>query len=338
MYRRYDIFDLVKFVLSFFVVGIHTLGQYGQIPILRIAVPLFFIISGYLFFSSHESQVSKKKIKKFIHRNGQLYIFWFVASLPITIIKWAEEGLFKDLRGALTIFVRFLFGSTWGGSWFVAALIVDVCLIWWIDTRSKGKWWFVFWGGIYIVCCVLSNYYKLLSEHSILIILAKLYPGVLYNSFPAGLVWVWTGKIFAQNRTAVSFVKKQYWIGALVVSAVLFWGECYFVKKLESGVANDCFFMLLPLCISLFGILVNIDINCKLACQLRKVSVIIYCSHTSVYWLVKHVIDLERKMFGNSWGYEMVQFGLTIMLCGLLSYLILMLEKKCCCKILRASY
>ena len=45
-----DILDLAKFVMAIMVVGIHTLGKYGIYPVFRIAVPLFFMISSYLFF------------------------------------------------------------------------------------------------------------------------------------------------------------------------------------------------------------------------------------------------------------------------------------------------
>ena len=39
-----DIIDITKFVMSFMVVGIHTLGNNGIYPLFRIAVPLFFMI------------------------------------------------------------------------------------------------------------------------------------------------------------------------------------------------------------------------------------------------------------------------------------------------------
>ena len=54
-----EILDVTKFVLAIMVVGIHTLGKYGIYPLFRIAVPLFFMISSYLFFSNSESIFSK---------------------------------------------------------------------------------------------------------------------------------------------------------------------------------------------------------------------------------------------------------------------------------------
>lgn len=54
-----DGIDVMKFILSFFVCAIHTVG-YGIYPIARIAVPFFFIVSGYLFFAK---QLITKRIR-----------------------------------------------------------------------------------------------------------------------------------------------------------------------------------------------------------------------------------------------------------------------------------
>lgn len=50
---NYDVLDLAKFVLAFFVVAIHTsfFPKYLY-PWLRVAVPLFFIISSFVFLKS----------------------------------------------------------------------------------------------------------------------------------------------------------------------------------------------------------------------------------------------------------------------------------------------
>ena len=50
--KNIDAFDAAKFAMSIMVVGVHTLGKYGIYPLFRIAVPMFFIISSYLFFEN----------------------------------------------------------------------------------------------------------------------------------------------------------------------------------------------------------------------------------------------------------------------------------------------
>lgn len=49
--QNYDIFDLAKFILAIFIIAIHSeFLPHILYPWLRIAVPLFFVISAYLFF------------------------------------------------------------------------------------------------------------------------------------------------------------------------------------------------------------------------------------------------------------------------------------------------
>ncbi len=79
-YWQNDFFDVVKYVLAYMIVAIHE-GMYQDFlfPWLRIAVPLFFIISSYLLFSRMKYVEECKKcacIKKFINRNIRYYLVW----------------------------------------------------------------------------------------------------------------------------------------------------------------------------------------------------------------------------------------------------------------------
>ncbi len=61
--KEIEILDVAKFIMAIMVVGIHTLGRYGIYPLFRIAVPLFFMISSYLFFSNTEKRGNLKYLK-----------------------------------------------------------------------------------------------------------------------------------------------------------------------------------------------------------------------------------------------------------------------------------
>ena len=62
--KEYNSLDILKFILSIFVLIIHSeIDKTVISPLLRIAVPIFFVISGYLFFS---------KIQKLDNRKDEL--------------------------------------------------------------------------------------------------------------------------------------------------------------------------------------------------------------------------------------------------------------------------
>ena len=61
--KNNDTFDILKYILSFMIIAIHTGGGYARAlyPWLRIAVPLFFMISAYLLFSKYVKQSFENK-------------------------------------------------------------------------------------------------------------------------------------------------------------------------------------------------------------------------------------------------------------------------------------
>ena len=70
--KNYESIDLVKIVMSVFVVAIHTeLVPDVLSPWTRIAVPVFFMISSYFFFNKLQSVGANglTVLKKFLIRN-----------------------------------------------------------------------------------------------------------------------------------------------------------------------------------------------------------------------------------------------------------------------------
>ena len=124
--KRNIVFDLSKYILSIMVVAIHSeLFPNHLYPWLRIAVPLFFIISSYfLFFKVQQHPNNKNEIvRTFIKRNLELYVFWFVVSLPFTIYKrrvWWTGDIFHFF---FTVLKNLLFSSTFTASWYITASI-----------------------------------------------------------------------------------------------------------------------------------------------------------------------------------------------------------------------
>ena len=92
--KGYDSFDLFKFIVSFIIIVVH-LNPFGESrfhwihPWVRIAIPVFFMISAYLFFSKYDALPEDQKntyLRKFTRRNMTLYLFWFIVFLPFTIV------------------------------------------------------------------------------------------------------------------------------------------------------------------------------------------------------------------------------------------------------------
>lgn len=269
------VIDLAKLIMAFMVVGIHMLGNYGIYPLFRIAVPLFFMISSYLFFIKDNG--STERLKKFCLRNFKLYAFWFIVLSPIFL----KQG--KYLEGDLahnffSLFMKIIFGSSFPASWFISALIIGVIIIFYARKyKIRDEVILAITGSIYIICCLNSNYHNLFSENSMILQMNRWYPATLYNGFPAGLFWIALGSYLARKDV---FRKKKA-ISGLIISAAFLMAEYGIIQKYHLAEANDCYVMMIPVCCFLFELLLHCKIkgNTKI---LRKISTIVYCVHLTI--------------------------------------------------------
>lgn len=329
--KNIEILDVTKFIMAVMVVGIHTLGKYGLYPLFRIAVPLFFIISSYLFFSNSEKRGSIKYLKKFCIRNIKLYSFWFIVLMPIFL----PMG---DLTGnlpfnAFKLIIKIFFGSTFSASWYISALVIGMCCIFVCD-KVKLKQGIILGltFGIYVICCLNSNYRNLMDDNSIVVMINRVYPGTMYNGFLVSLFWIALGYIFACKGMISD--RKRSKIG-LVISILLLLGEYLIVTKYHMTVDNDCYFMLIPVCYFIFDNL----ISCKWKAKkldvklLRKYSTIIYCVHGSLAGIIEHY-----WISGISYIDCVFKFALVLTLSLIISNIVCILEKKKALKWLRYAY
>ncbi len=323
-----DKFDVMKAILAVFVVAIHS-SLYPMVlyPWLRIAVPLFFMMSGYFFFDrinmKDSDQDKKKYLNKFVKRNLHLYVFWFVALLPITLI--IKKYFLTGFVDGISRLVRdFLFASTFVASWYIIASTVAVIVIFYISKKMKNVLLLLFTLIIYLCVCFWSSYDFIIEDSQKLIMAMSLYIDIFsvpYNSFPVALFWIACGKCFADQFFDIGKV------GALfltVVSATLLYGEWILVRYLNNSYNNDCYVFLAPLCIGLFLLLKQMpQIKVSIAVHLRRFSVVTYAVHGSL-------IPVIRTLLENTIGtiYNPFVFMLTLVLCILLYIFIDFLRNK----------
>lgn len=122
--RRNFSLDLLKVLLAIMVVGIHTeplldisagANFFTANGIFRLAVPVFFVTSGYFFLSID----SPGQLKKWLMRVALLYAFWMLVYLPFynpPLALWdAPSSLFRFLLTLVHGYFHL---------WYVAAILV----------------------------------------------------------------------------------------------------------------------------------------------------------------------------------------------------------------------
>lgn len=327
-------FDILKLVLAFFIVGIHS-TRAGMIlrPVFRLAVPLFFIISSYLFFLKQCTLSSwrerYKGLKKYAKRILLLYLFWFLLLFPFTIYyrEWYVDFCPDKL---ITIARSFFFGSTFVASWFLMASLVGVTIVWLLSSlKVKNSVILAIGIVIYMLCCLVSNYYNLLSHCPSFVKAYTCYTDIFtqpFNSFPCSILFVGIGKILAEKELSPS--NKLLWI-VLFFSMVLLYVELYITQHYFKAYYDDCF-LLLPVACACIFMLIGQSSPRKTGydtIKLRTYSTIIYCCHGTLLSIMNSVLNFI-KMNEINCIIQFAMFFITIFLSIAICELLMRLERR----------
>lgn len=322
-------FDILKFLLAILIVGIHS-SKSGMIfrPVLRLAVPLFFIISSYLFFLKQTKLSTRQErflgLKNYSKRILRLYFFWFLFLLP-SIIYYREWYIDFGVDELVTIVRSFLFGSTFVASWFLMASLIGVVIVWLLASFRVRNSIIIGIGIVtYVFCCLVSNYYNLISHCPTFLELYKGYTNFFFppfNSFPCSLLFVGIGKLLAEREFAHS--NRRLW-SLLVFSMVMLYLEYFISQNHFKAYYDDCFLMLPLTCVCIFmligqsqPVIINYDTK-----KLRSYSTIIYCCHGTILKMM-HLLFIKEVN-----GYmQFAMFAIAIALSIAIGTLFLRLEK-----------
>ena len=325
--KRMNVFDLTKYILSLMVVSIHS-NLYPMViyPWVRLAVPLFFIISSYFFFSglnqAFDNEERTRKLWKYIKRNARLYIFWFIVLLPYTLYirNYFAEGVWM---GMFQFIKSLLFKSTFPASWYIQASIIAVSVIFFVSKKISNFSLFVISSLIYVVVILRSSYFDIVEINPFLnrfyVIYESIFCSPVFNA-SAAFIWIVIGKYFAENKIKID--SKVSAIGFFISCGFLY-GEWTWVRAMNGAYNNDCYFFLLPAAVFAFEILRKIEIaKNKLTVFLGKSSIIIYVTHIPMISVLSYIYN---SLF--SIRNVVFVFASTIIICTVLSYVIFRLEK-----------
>lgn len=332
--KEYNIFDLMKIILCLMIVAIHTkLLPFILYPWIRLAVPLFFVISSYLLsikIISSPKQQKNEIIKHYIIRLIKLYLFWLVALLPITTYvrrSWFDDGI---LVGITHLIINPFLGQTFIASWYIAALIIGTIIVSKLFEKYNYKILIMFFVVIYLFCCLASGYSFLLDDNSLLKhILTNTYFEV-YCSFAVSLVYILYGKILANYKFKIDKKKNMF---LMIVSCILLYFEWIIIYKTAGFYNKDCYIFLLPTSMLIFNYVKDISIKINNAKKLRQLSNFVYPLHGSIAVCLNVIIKnfVSTELFCG-----VINFIITIVVCIICFLIVKKLESKF--KILKYSY
>ena len=326
-------------MMSILVVAIHT-NLFGctEGPVVRIAIPVFFIVSGYLFFDKIKELREDEKWSALIHtikRNGQLYLFWFILLLPFTLYtrRYFVNGV---LKGILEFIRGLFFHSTFRASWYIMALIIGIIIVF-LLSRCFANWIILLISIIFYVLTLLSsNYYFLIEMNSntreVFDVMRKIVCEP-HGNFMVSLIFLTIGKMIVESKQKRIPVYGYAVSGMLALLGLL--AEHLWLNEIRIGeYDNTCYVMLIPVAIFTVLFALNLQVKFKKAVYLRKTSTIGYCVHIPVSMMVTKVFQILNIHDSNN----LLWFVVTILITYAIAGCILKLAEIPMLKFLRYAY
>ena len=295
--KKFNIIDFTKLFFAICVVGIHS-GLATALPdkanwyvmqlIFRMAVPFFFVTSGY-FVGRKLCNSSGKSERVTICRI-------YVRKLVVPLLFWGSIGLIfyaiplvtnGEKMIALRVIQCALFYPQ-GAMWFVLACIVAVCIIvllW----NHKGLLAIIGGGGY--VFALLCNTYYFLVEGTILQAPIDIYMKVFINARNGifiGVIFIGMGVWLSNNSNLIKRWKTStVFVLFLILYAVLFAEVVYTYGKnmLDSGTLYATMPFLATIMLELCK-RIGVNASEKMSLAARSLSVGIYFTHRNIISLI----------------------------------------------------
>lgn len=338
---NFNALDVAKFICALLVVAIHIApfgnGELNEVLnfwtkqyVARLAVPFFFMASGYLLFrKTDEENFSLEPAKKYALRMLKLYILWTLVYFPFDIYHHTL-GNFSPRTMAFFFKQTVLCGS-YVHLWYLPAVIFAECLAaCLLYKKLKIKTIvliaFLFYLiGFWVQCNFLgSELLESIAPNCCQFIKGcyDTFIGTHRNGLFFGFLFVSAGGYLAYN--SICFNKRTALIG-FAVSMVLLFVEVWVVSYFKIATEQDMYICLFPSVFFLFCWVMQIKLSDNsIYLLLRKMSALIFFIHLFV---AHRIISLSLLMGINGLSDTYLLFVLTLLISIIVSLAIIKLSE-----------
>jgi surface polysaccharide O-acyltransferase-like enzyme len=253
-HRNYTL-DLLKTISVFLVICIHSPfpGSYGAhvTALSRIAVPIFFMISGYYFCNGTGSEFKKRQVIKVLKLVVFSNILFFIFKASISIVK-GEFLLKLTTWFSLKSFLKFILlnESPFSGHLWYLTAILYVLLIFTIVKKSNNI------KLLLIITPILLSIDLILGKYSLLI-WGREFPYILVRNFLfVGIPYFSIGYILNISSKNIK-ISNKYLIPLIVIFVFTTFIEHYCLIHFDLNPARDHYISTTLLSVSIFLFCIN---------------------------------------------------------------------------------
>lgn len=292
MRERNQSIDAIRFLAAILVVCLHVSLPKGQIWsmtilfVARSAVPLFFMISGYMFgvrqkWDTQIEQYTKKQAWKITKIAMAAYIFYIL----IDVWRTGPKIVFHILTNYKTI-IRFLFFNKtfYGGHlWYLFAYMCILIVYWILIKKNKVKWMY-YWTPVgLILYYVLGKYSKLIFGEVVSFWYAR---NFLMVGIPCFAIGYYFGQKGIKPAVKKKNAEKAAWLVFMIWQIGLIWTERSFLRDHHAYVGNNNFIFNTSIAVTALLFALHFPGKSKWVSKMatwgRKYSLVIYIFHPLV--------------------------------------------------------
>ncbi|MDU5105330.1 acyltransferase family protein [Clostridium sp.] len=287
--KRYDSINIMRVICAFLVISLHTsffasvdLGLNNIVAkgISRIAVPFFFISTGYFMVKN----ITKNGyVKGFVKRIGLIYLL--ISLIDIILIM---PYVSMRLSGDFAYKIKYIFiGGIIESLWYIPAIIFAVVLVSIFLKKNWIKPLIVVSILLYIIGLLGDSYFGLIKNTPLEVVI-NFYNNIFINTrngITFSIPFVTLGALIAKGNIKLS---KNIINICLIVFSIIFALEAYFLNLSSISLDTNMYMTLLLLVPVIFIWLLNmnIEINERTSNILREMSLWIYCVHETIMLIV----------------------------------------------------
>lgn len=335
--KYYPGIDLMKFLAALLIVYIHTYENvqltsqatelgYVFMSIAKIAVPFFFITSGYLFFSKIEPHMKNGAILfRYLKRLLILYVIWSAAYLPMSIASLLQAGKHSAPINIARYIRNFIFVGSYSHLWFFPSLMIAVFLVYELYKKLPAYGIVAVAAVFYVIGMIGNSYYVFFKGNTQFIKILTIYSKAFTttrNGLFEGFLFVALGLFLSKTKLRCNKPISVTATAFLLVSMIM---ESFMLKNHGAPAGWDMSIALVPTTFILFVLLINIKLNDNgIYRLLRNCSIYIYTAHVMI-------LSLVVRLFGSFANKNLIfipVYCLTVFLSLAFSLIALKLEKK----------
>lgn len=291
--QYYKSIDIAKFIAAATVVAIHTeafcqfrMLDMGFGVISRLAVPLFFLISGFFFFSKPVT------LPRVLHTVKRLLILYVIYSAFFTLLR-----LILKTPLSLDDLYVFLFRGGFYHLWFLVALITGIVLTATLQAFMK-KWAILAIAAVlYILGLMLGTYYPVFASFQPIASLYDLLNVNQYgvrNGFFYGFLFVANGLALAKIKRLPSF---KLSIALMLLTTGMLFAETWIAVVLLKSTSRIQWLSCIPVTFFMMLCLLQLK-NIRFDTRfIRKTATFIYLIHPAFIFILKTYMSPGLLMF-----------------------------------------